>query len=60
MVLLVRDLAAALGGTLEDDNGRILDEHALSAIGAQIEIVRERLERRGFPPGGALALRLFS
>ncbi len=60
MVLLVRDLTKALDGTLEDDNGRILDEHALSAIGAQIEVVRERLERRGFPPGGALALRLFS
>ena len=60
MVLLVRDLTKVLDATLEDDNGRILDEQALSAIGAQLEVVRERLERRGFPPGGALALRLFS
>jgi FtsZ-interacting cell division protein ZipA len=60
MVLLVRGLANALGGTLEDDNGRILDERALSAIGAQLEVVRERLERHGFSPGDVQTLRLFS
>jgi len=60
MVLLVRGLANALGGTLEDDNGRILDERALSAIGAQLEVVRERLERHGFSPGDVETLRLFS
>jgi FtsZ-interacting cell division protein ZipA len=60
MVLLARDLASALGGTLQDDNARTLDEHALSAIAAQLEPVRADLEQRGFPPGGALALRLFS
>lgn len=60
MVLLVRGLANALGGTLEDDNGRILDERALSAIGAQLEVVRERLERHGFSPGDVHTLRLFS
>ncbi len=60
MVLLVRGLANALGGTLEDDNGRVLDERALSAIAAQLEVVRERLERHGFSPGDVQTLRLFS
>ena len=60
MVLVTRGLAATLGGSLQDDNGRVLDEHALSAIGAQLEAVRQDLERQGFPPGGARALRLFS
>jgi hypothetical protein len=60
MVLLTRGLASTLGGTLQDDNGQILDERALSAIGAQLEAVRQDLERQGFAPGGTLALRLFS
>ena len=60
MVVLARDLAATLNGRLQDDNARGLDEHALSAIAAQLEPVRADLERRGFAPGGALALRLFS
>lgn len=60
MVVLARDLAATLNGRLQDDNARGLDEHALSAIAAQLEPVRVELEQRGFAPGGALALRLFS
>jgi hypothetical protein len=60
MVLLARGLASTLGGTLQDDNGQLLDERALSAIGAQLETVRQDLAQQGFPPGGALALRLFS
>lgn len=60
MVLLTRKLAATLGASLQDDNGRVLDEHALSAIGTQLDAVRQDLERQGFPPGGVRALRLFS
>ena len=60
MVLVTRALASTLGASVQDDNGRVLDEHALSAIGGQLDAVRQDLERRGFPPGGALALRLFS
>jgi len=60
MVLLARGLGSTLGGTLQDDNGQILDERALSAIGAQLDPVRQDLERQGFSPGGVLALRLFS
>jgi hypothetical protein len=60
MVRLASQLAAGLGGTLVDDNGRALDEKSLAAIGAELDTVRQTLERRGLPPGGPLALRLFS
>ena len=60
MVLLARGLASTLGGSVQDDNAHVLDERALGAIGAQLEPVRADLEQRGFLPGGALALRLFS
>ena len=60
MVRFAHQLAAGLGGALIDDNGRALDEQSLSAIGAELETVRRALEGRRLPPGGALALRLFS
>jgi len=60
MVRLARQLAAGLGGTLVDDNGRALDEQSLAAIGAELDAVRQALETRGLPPGGPLATRLFS
>lgn len=55
-----RQLAAAGGGRLVDDNGAPLDDRALAAIGAQLEAVRQALTARGIEPGGPLALRLFS
>lgn len=60
MTRLARDLAAALGGRLVDDNDRALDEQALAAIGRQLDAVRGQLDARGIAPGSALALRLFS
>lgn len=48
------------GGRIIDDNGGVLDERTLAAIGAQIEAVRQELVGRGIEPGGPLALRLFS
>lgn len=60
MVRLAEQLAAGLEGALVDDNGRALDERSLAAIGAELDTVRQALERRGLPPGGPLALRLFS
>jgi len=53
-------LAASLGGTLVDDNGRTLDPRALAVIGAQLDAVRQALAARGIEPGSVLALRLFS
>jgi hypothetical protein len=60
MVVYARDLCATLGGMVVDDNARVLDEHALAAIGAQLDAVRATLEARGIEPGGPAALRLFS
>ncbi|HET7198013.1 MAG TPA: cell division protein ZipA C-terminal FtsZ-binding domain-containing protein, partial [Burkholderiales bacterium] len=53
-------LARAQGGRLVDDQGHELDERALAAIRAQLELVRKLLAGRGIEPGGPLALRLFS
>lgn len=60
MARLARDLAAALGGRMVDDNDRALDEQSLASIGRQLDGVRSRLEAQGIAPGSALALRLFS
>ncbi|MGH8689245.1 MAG: cell division protein ZipA C-terminal FtsZ-binding domain-containing protein [Burkholderiales bacterium] len=60
MVIYARDLCAALGGRIVDDNGRDLDERALGAIGAQLDAVRATLAARGIEPGGPAALRLFA
>jgi FtsZ-interacting cell division protein ZipA len=60
LVRFAHQLAAGLGGSLIDDNGRPLDEQSLAAIGAELDAVRQALEGRGLPPGGPLALRLFS
>jgi len=60
MVRFARQLAGTLGGSLVDDNGNVLDERALAAIGAELESVRRALQARGVEPGGPLAARLFA
>ena len=55
-----RSLAQARGGRLVDDAGRELDERALASIGAQLDVVRQRLTGCGIEPGSPLALRVFS
>ena len=60
MARSARQLAASSGGRLVDDRGKSLDEHALAAIGTQLEPARRLLAERGIEPGSALALRLFS
>lgn len=60
MTRLARQLAAALGGSIVDDNGNELDERAVAAIALQLDAVRAKLEARGLPPGSPSALRLFS
>ncbi len=60
MVVRARDLSAALGGMIVDDNGRVLDERALAGIGAQLDAVHAALAERGIEPGGPAALRLFA
>ncbi|TAK82709.1 MAG: hypothetical protein EPO20_20100 [Betaproteobacteria bacterium] len=60
MVRTARDMAAAHGGRLVDDNGKPLDERALSTIRAELDAVRARLAELGIEPGSPLALRVFS
>jgi len=60
MTRLAHQLAAALGGSIADDNGRLLDERAIATIAQQLDAVCAKLESRGLPPGGPTALRLFS
>lgn len=55
-----RALAEKHGAKLVDDRGETLDERALSAIGAQLEAVRQALAARGIDTGSPLAQRLFS
>lgn len=60
MARLAGSIAHELGGSMVDDNGNVLDERSLAAIGAQLEAARGELDSLGFAPGGPLALRLFS
>ena len=55
-----RDLAAAQGGRVVDDQARELDERALASIAVQLDVVQRLLAGRGIEPGSPLALRLFS
>jgi len=55
-----RDLAAAQGGRVVDDQDRELDERALASIAVQLDVVQRLLAGRGIEPGSPLALRLFS
>ena len=60
MARSARSLAGAKGGRLVDDNGRLLDDAALIAIGQQLEPAGRMLAEHGMEPGGELALRVFS
>ena len=60
MARAARQLAAASGGRVVDDNGAELDERALAATSAEVDAVRARLAASGIEPGSELALRLFS
>lgn len=55
-----RTLAEKYGAKLVDDRGEALDERALSAIGAQLDAVRQTLAAHGIETGSPLAQRLFS
>jgi hypothetical protein len=52
--------ARTLGGRIVDDNGNLLDERALGAIGAEVASLHARLAELRIEPGSALAQRLFS
>jgi len=53
-------LARQLNGRIVDDNRQPVGAGAFAAIGVQLQAVHDAMEARGVPPGGVLALRLFS
>ena len=53
-------LAAAMDGTITDDNGLMLPPDALDVIGSELEKLYDALEQRDMAVGSALARRLFS
>jgi hypothetical protein len=55
-----QELAAALGGTLVDDNQNPLNERSLEAIATQLDSVSGQFDAKGIAAGSASALRLFS
>lgn len=60
MVALGRKLSHDSGGLLVDDNMRPLTDAGIEKIRAQLAQIYDKMESRGIPPGGRLALRLFS
>jgi FtsZ-interacting cell division protein ZipA len=60
MVDVGRQVAAALGGTLVDDNNQPVSEPGLEQIRNQLRGIYGAMQAHGIPPGSPLALRLFS
>jgi hypothetical protein len=60
LAVVARQFATALGGRLVDDNRAALSDAGLAAIAGQLQPVYAALEGQGLPPGGPVALRLFS
>ena len=60
MVSVARQFAAALDGTLVDDNRQILGDAGLEATRRALLGVYASMDERGIEPGGPVALRLFS
>lgn len=60
MVALGRKLAHEVGGMLVDDNLRPLTDTGIEKIRAQLTQIYNKMESRGIPAGGRLALKLFS
>ncbi len=60
MLATARNFAATLGGTLVDDNRRVLTDEAIDKIRRQLTGILAKMEAGQIPAGGARALRLFS
>lgn len=59
MVTVAQGLAEALGGRLEDQDGRAITARGLALIRGQIEAIETAMEDFGIAPGSPTALRLF-
>ena len=60
MLRLGRQIAAALGGEVVDDNRRPLTDSGADSIRRQLGLIYRQMDGFGIPAGGPLALRLFS
>ena len=60
MIVLAKQFAASLGGTLVDDNRAPLADSALDVIHDKIVETEQRMAEQGLVAGGTQALRLFS
>ena len=60
MLDIARDLAAALGGRLVDDNRAALSDAGIARIREQLQSINAALAARDIAAGGERALRLFS
>ncbi len=59
MVTVAQGLAEALGGRLEDQDGRALTARGIALIRDQIEAIETAMGKFGIAPGSPAALRLF-
>ncbi|MEW5888068.1 MAG: cell division protein ZipA C-terminal FtsZ-binding domain-containing protein [Pseudomonadota bacterium] len=60
MIAVARQLCHGLDGVLVDDNRAPLGDNSIAMIRKSIAQFHEQMQRQGIPPGGELALRLFS
>ncbi|MHB8741587.1 MAG: cell division protein ZipA [Sulfuricaulis sp.] len=60
MVATAREIAATLGGTLQDQNRRPLIDKGIAVIRHQIEDIEEKMRAFGIAPGCETALKLFN
>jgi len=60
MLEVASHLAAALGGSLVDDNRAAFSEAGIARIKDQVGSLHAKMDLHGIPAGGARALRLFS
>jgi len=60
MLVLARQVAGSLGGTLVDDNRRPLSDSGIAKIKSQLATIYAKMEAANLSAGGERALRLFS
>lgn len=60
MILVARQFADSLKGTMVDDNLKTLSDDGVAKIKQQLSAIYAKMDARGIPAGGRRALRLFS
>lgn len=60
MILVARQFADSLKGTMVDDNLKTLSDEGIAKIKSQLSSIYAKMDARGIPAGSQRALRLFS